>query len=81
MSNKSRPFFVFFCKVFNWLPVFHVSCDDRYGSYSESSKVRFSALALSIGLYKIYFLTCFDGRFAFFFMLSFRSAAAYPSIQ
>lgn len=81
MSNKSRPLFVFFCKILNWSPVFHVSCDDRYGSYSAYSNVRFSALAVSIGLYKIYFLTRFDGRFAFFFILSFRSAAAYPSIE
>lgn len=81
MRNNLSAYSVFLCKALNWLPIIHVSCDERYGSYAPGSTVRNSALVLSIGLYKIYFLTYSNGRLSLYFILKFRSVAAYPSIQ
>lgn len=81
MRNYLNNCFLFLCKSLNWSPVFHVSCDDLYGSYRPSCTVRFSVFALSIGMFKIYFLTIIGRRVSFYSTLCFRSVMAYPSTQ
>ena len=81
MSKYLAACFVFLCKVLSWSPIFHVSCDDRYGSYAVNATPRFSMFALSIGMCKVYFLTFCGGKFSPCFVLGFRSVMAYPSVQ
>ena len=81
MNKNLTACFVFLCRFLNWTPIFHVSCDDRYGSYAVNTTARFSLLVLSIGMYKIYFLTYAKGKISPCFVLGFRSVVAYPSTQ
>lgn len=67
------------CKALNWSPFFHVSCDDLYGSYMSSYTARFSVFALSIGMFKVYFLTVSGGKISLYSTLFFRSVMPYPS--
>lgn len=44
-------------KTLNWSPIFHVSCDDKFGEYCEGECKRFSLLSLALGSRKIYLIT------------------------
>ncbi len=47
----------FILAVFNWLPMFHCSNDEQFGSFDNTSDARFSLFVFPFGVKKYYFLT------------------------
>lgn len=73
MVNK---FFTWIGKLFNWLPILHVSSDSDFGSFDgNKTDTRFSLLTLSLGQNKYYFLSIYKSdsgwMFDFFKRLDF----------
>lgn len=45
------------CILFNHSPIFHVSCDERFGQYHPGANKRISLLAISFWKWKVYLIT------------------------
>lgn len=57
--------------ILNWIPVFHLSCDDFFGAYKKGSKRRFSLVVISLGRCKIYIISLSENKFSIFKILRF----------
>lgn len=59
---------------FNWLPIFHISCDELFGAYSPSHPIRFSAISISVGRSKLYIFTIKSKKLRLWHNLRFNDA-------
>lgn len=66
------------CSLLNWSPIFHISCDDKFGQYVRTAPTRYSLFAMAIGGLKIYFLTMSANHINFLFTLRLRDISSPP---
>lgn len=67
-------------RVLNFLPFFHLSCDENFGEYVLGDKWRVSLLVILFGRSKLYFYTYSkEKKFSFFYRISFSASCPGPT--
>ncbi|MFM0244915.1 hypothetical protein [Paraburkholderia sediminicola] len=66
-------------RLLNYIPIAHVSCDERYGDFDSTLAKRFSILALNFGAVKIYVLSARNWKFEIFKILRIDNVCAMPT--
>lgn len=66
------------CIIFNHSPIFHISCDERFGQYRPGANKRISLLAISFWKWKAYLIT-FNNRFEFIHTINFDKVCPMPT--
>lgn len=57
--------------ILNWIPIFHLSCDEFFGAYRKGGKRRFSFAAISLGRRKVYLISWANKKFSLLEVLRF----------
>lgn len=65
--------------IANWSPLLHISCDEHFGRYDASLKLRLSALALSLGKSKLYIITLSNAKWSLFHLVQLDAILKRPN--
>lgn len=65
--------------ILNWIPIFHISCDLRFGEYREKESIRFSLLAIALGSRKLYLISYSQKKFKLFKTLNLWHIVSTPT--